>query len=447
VTPAVFTPVVDSSPFTHCILGNVSYLNRNSDVPQYYLPTSTVYTKLPYWPANYTCRVLRAFKSFLLAINVTKSGTAYPSLVKWSDLALINSIPVSWDETDTTRSAGENFIQDLPSPLLDGLALRDSFILYSKDQVHLMEATTDNDIFRFRRLFSNIGIINTNCVVEVNGNHYVFGKDDIYIHDGVTKQSIIADKNQRYVFDNLINSESDKFFVTHNAQLTEIMFCYVSADGQIGFGATTYCNKAAVFNYTNGTWTFRDLPNCTAATSTALSYSTVTWITVAPATYANFGGSWADLGDIAQKALYFTSPLSTIGALTASRLYGYDDIYNSTLSQAITAEATKAAYAERIGIDLDETGEQLRAYKVIKTIYPQAKATGGTANISFSFGATEYNDLSPSYSTPVAFNPMTSHKVDVRTGGRYLAWKVTDSSLFSFELSGFDADVQATGRR
>lgn len=447
VTPAVFTPATSALPFTHCVLANVSYLNRGSDVPQYYLPTSTDYTKLANWPATYTCRVLRAFKSFLIAINVTKAGTAYPSLVKWSDITLTNSIPASWDETDPTLSAGENPIQDLTAPLLDGLSLRGSFILYTKNQVVLMEYTADNEIFRFRNLFNNIGIINTNCVVEAEGKHFVFGKDDIYVHDGVSHQSIITGKNQKYVFENIINSESDKFFVAHNIKLTEVMFCYVSSDGHAGFAGTTYCNRAAVFNYTNGTWTFRDLPNTPAATNAALSYTTVTYISVAPETYDSLGGSYADLSDTSLKSLYFTSPLDVSGNLTASRLYGYDDIYVGTFSQPITVEATKASWAERIGIDLDETGEQLRTYKVIKTIYPQAKALGGTSNISFSFGATEFDDLTPTFNTPVNFDPMTNHKVDVRIGGRYLAWKANNSSLYSHELSGFDIDIQATGRR
>lgn len=447
VTPAVFTPTTSDAPFSHCVLANVSYINRSSDVPQFYLPSSTDYTKLTNWPATYRCRALRAFKSFLIAINITKAGVENPSMVKWSDITLANAIPTSWDETDPTKSAGENPIQEATSALLDGLPLRDAFILYAKDQVHLMEYTADQQVFRFRKLFDGVGIINTNCVIEVEGRHYVFGKKDIYVHDGVAFQSIIKGKNRKYVYSNIVNDESDKFFVTHNENLTEVMFCYVSGDGEAEFNGVTYCNRAAVFNYTNGTWAFRDLPNCTAATLISLDYSAITYITVSPETYETIGGSYADLEDSSLKTLHFTSPIDTASGLTASRLYGYDDIYDGAFSQPITAAATKDAWAERIGIDLDDTGEQIRSYKVIKTIYPQAKALGGTSNISFSFGATEYNDLTPTFSTPVAFVPSTSHKVDVRTGGRYLAWKATNSSMFSHEISGFDVDVQTTGRR
>jgi hypothetical protein len=447
VTPAIFTPTVTGDPFTHCVLGNVSYINRSSDVPQFYSPTSTDYEKLTNWPATYTCRALRAYKSFLLALNVSKNGVENPTMVKWSDITLTNSIPASWDETDPTLSAGENTLDEATSALLDGVPLRDSFILYCKDQVHQMDYTADHQIFRFRKLFDGPGIINTNCAVEIEGMHYVFGRKDIYAHDGVSFKSIIKGKNRKYVYDNLVNDESNKFFVAHDENLREIHFCYLSADGEAGYPDATYCNRSAVFNYSNGTWAFRDLPNCTFSAPIALDYSATTYITVAPATYADFGGSYSDLEDSALKVMQFTSVADAPSAITASRLYAYDTYYDGHISFPITAEANKPAWAERIGIDLDETGEGIRAYKVFKSIYPQAKALGGTGNLLFSFGATEYNDLTPTFSATYDFDPTTNHKVDTRIGGRYLAWRVSNPTDFGFVFTGFDMDVQVTGRR
>ena len=41
---------------------------------------------------------------------------------------------------------------------------------------------------------SHAGLINENCVVEVEGKHYCFGRDDIIVHDGTTKQSIADER-------------------------------------------------------------------------------------------------------------------------------------------------------------------------------------------------------------------------------------------------------------
>lgn len=446
VTPSSFTPIDSNSPHTFCSLSNVCYVNRNTAVPMYYKDVSTDFDELPNWPATYTCKVLRAFKSFLVAINVTKSGTENPTMVKWSDITLANDYPGSWDETDTTKSAGENTITEADSEFLDGLALRDAFVLYTDNQVHLMEYTGDNNIFRFRKLWDNVGIINTNCAVEVEGRHYVFGRKDIYVHDGISYQSIIRGRNHKEVFGNLYNDAKNRCFVAHNPYLTEIYFCYVSTDDNVNFIETDYCNKMAVYNYSNDTWAFRDLPNSGGATFASLS-TTFTYDGSAPLTYEAAGGSYSDMTDNSKKVMFFIASQDTGNGITTSRLHAYDEITGGVVATALDAGVTKAAWAERIGIDIDDVGEQLRAYKVINTIYPQGSSMGGAANMGFSFGATDYVEDTPTFSSVQYFSPPDAYKVNSRASGRYLAWRMENTSIYDHELSGMDVEVVVTGRR
>ena len=448
-TPTVFTPVSGTEPFTFCMLANLGYLNRNSDVPQYFAPSSTLFTKLPNWPATYTCRSLRAFKSYLIALNITKGGSTNPTMFKWSDITPNNSYPVSWDETDTTKSAGENTLQECTSSILDGMALRDAFIAYTTNQVHLIEYTADSNVFRTRKLFDGPGIINTNCVVEIEGKHYVFGKSDIYSHDGISPMSIADQRVKDFIFNNLNTSQTDKFFVAHNPLLTEFMCCYVSGDAFANFPIATYCNRAAVYNYRNNTWAFRDLPNATGAALTSIPATAYSYTTISPFTYSNIGSTYSALAGNAPKGLVFSSPLDTPSLLTTSKLYAYDAIVAGSFSEAVDYVATTPAFAQRVGVDMDEQGASLNSYKVAKTLYPQGNALSGTGNLSFSFGATLFNDMQPSFSTAVVFDPTSQYKVDIPQGigGRYLAWKVTDSGSFSFELSGLDVDATVTGKR
>lgn len=448
VTPtAGFTPVSNDLVHTACTLANVNYINRASAVPMYYGSASTDFVLLPNWNATWRCRSLRSFKDQLVAIDVTEGATNYPSRVRTSDITTINNYPGSWDSTDPTNSAYKNDVSECTTGLLDGLPLRDVFILYSSDQTYLMEFTQDNDIFRIRKLFDGVGIINTNCVVEIEGKHYVFGKKDIYVHDGVSFQSILEGKNSKYVYGSLLQSHSQFFFVVYNPLYREVMFCYFSGDAEVAFGGVAYCNKAAVYNIDGGQWTFRDLPNATAATRAALSLS----LTYAAATalYSDASGSYASLDDTADKGLLFTSPSDVTGALTASRLYGYDDASFGRLSASISTEATKTSWVQRVGIDLDETQLPLNTYKVLRTIYPQAANLGGTSNISFKFAGSLYPDpdLTISWGTLQAFDPATQYKVDVKKGGRYLSWYMENSSLYGHELSGFDSDVVMIGKK
>ena len=70
--------------------------------------------------------------------------------------------PDSWDETDTTKSAGFNDLVQIKTEIKDGATLGTNFIIYASDQVWLMEFVGGTFIFNFRKLFTDAGIINQN---------------------------------------------------------------------------------------------------------------------------------------------------------------------------------------------------------------------------------------------------------------------------------------------
>jgi hypothetical protein len=85
-------------------------------------------------------------------------------------------------------------------------------------------------IFDFRRRFDDVGILNTNCAVEVDGQHYVFDNFDLYRHDGTSKASIAHDRVKDFVFGGLIKELRHLAFVAHNPKLNEVLFCYPAND-------------------------------------------------------------------------------------------------------------------------------------------------------------------------------------------------------------------------
>jgi hypothetical protein len=100
-----------------------------------------------------------------------------------------------------------------------------------------------------------------------------------------------------------------------------------------------------------------------------------------------------------------------------------------------------------VAIDLDDAGEELRAYKVIKSIYPQVTLKAPNQTVDFLFDGIDYSGQGSTWSTSVTYRPDTGYKVDTRESGRYLAWRMETNDLNDFEISGFDADVVSTGRR
>ena len=104
--------------WTATVIGGVLVMTNGVDDPQFWAltagvpATSTKMADLTYWPASTECKSLRAFRSFLVSLNVTKSNVNYPRLVKWSTEAATQLIPASWDETSATVDAGEYELAD-----------------------------------------------------------------------------------------------------------------------------------------------------------------------------------------------------------------------------------------------------------------------------------------------------------------------------------------------
>lgn len=444
VTASGFSQSAVTVPWTSAFLGDMLYINRPSHVPRYWGPASTTVQNLPNWDNTWRAVSLRSFKDFLVALNVTKGAVAYGSMVKWSDLTLAGQVPGSWDHTVTTNSAGENILAELNSPIVDGVSLRDVFLIYSETQVWLMEHSGGQEIFRFRKVFNEGGVISQNCVVEVDGKHFVFGVNDIYVTDGTSKQSISDDRVKDYVYRTMNVKMSERFFVHHNPNLNEVLFCYVSGDSDTKFKAPTRCNKAAVYNYSNNTWGFMDLPNVASLTSANLDQ--VMTFDAADMTFDMVGGTYYGQEDSYQSHTVAVAAALPSQGISVSKLYGLDPMDNGSLSYELDPEGYAPAYVERIGMDLDDVGGDLTGFKLLRRLYPQVTIYRNIP-LQIQVGASETPSGNVKWGVKQTFNPYTDYKIDVRNSGRYLALRFFVDEPADFEVSGFDADIGPAGRR
>ena len=108
--------------------------------------------------------------------------------------------------------------------------------------------------------------------------------------------------------------------------------------------------------------------------------------------------------------------------------------------------ATKAPFIERVGIDLDDS-VPLSGYKVITKVVPQVHTDNSNKQFQFSFGAADLINSATVYETTVTFDASVTHKMDSRSAGRYLSYKMTVSDTKDFKFLGFDVEITATGRR
>ena len=451
VTLAGAPLVTNEEPWAHCVVGGLSVLSRNGTVPYARnLLSDPSYLSLgsSNWGSTTTATVVRAYNDFFVALNITKGSTAYPTMVKWCDPVQYGSAvaAMDWDATSTTNSAGENVLGEMTSPIKDGLKLGTQFIIYSDDQVWIMEYTGSSLVFNFRRLFSTGGVINVNCVAEVEGKHFVFGVDDIYVHDGATKKSLADNRVRRAIFKNLDINKSKRFFVVHDPIGSFIYFCYYTKQVEAGYAGTEFCNKAAIYNYREDSWSFMDLPNVAGGTNTKLPLTAGTYATVNQG-YANYDTPFTGFDANTPRFPVMLGVTDVNNGLTESRVYAMDLPMLGSVNLPVSSETIKPAYVARSGIDLDEVQAGLRGYKYINNVVPQMEFDASYGTFDWQIGATDTAGGPIVYSTNYNYNPNTDYIINCRAFGRYLAYKVTVDVADNFRFSGFDADVRQFNRR
>ena len=392
---------------------------------------TTAATHLDNAPAfvNVYCKSMRAFRSFLVALNIKRGGVSYPRVVKWSTEAGIQDVPSSWNETTSTVDAGEFELADTKGDIQDGLQLRDTFMIYKEDATYSMSFVGTPFIFSFRQLSPTIGAIAKNCVAEFDGGHAIFGKGNFYINDGQRLKPILPQKLKEYVFTTLDGARVSECFVAADYGRTEILFCF-TADG----APSNQPNKAIVWNYITNTFCIRDLPDVAhmgygnvgnPTTATTWADTTTYWNTI--------DGPWTMSYDLQDKVLLFADPSNT--KLYRDRSGNREDTTNMS------------SYIERTGLSLDEQGKpDQTSVKHISSIWPKM-STSSTNTVNVYLGTQMSTQGGVTWGDPVVFDPDTQSKVSVRGTGKLYAVKFESTTDMEWELDGYTIEVKSAGKR
>lgn len=436
------------TPFTSCHLGDVYYINRPDRAPWSLRTSDTNFQTLANWaPVNgpWTCNILRASNSALCAFGITQAGVSYPTMVLTSEFAVVDTVPVTWDYTLGTNNATQNVLGEMEGPITEAQPLGEVMIIYGLNETWLMQLDGSANIWGYHKLFSDAGAINVDCAVEVDKKHYVFGLNDIWVHDGNSKISISDQRVREFIFSTLNVSLANRCRAVYNKNLKEIYFQYVSGDQYTNFASLDGCNRQAVYHIPSNTWSFDDLPYVFGGTMANVDILQ-TWTTV-PGTWDTLGGTWYQQQDSNKKVFLMLGDVNAGLSLTES-LYVFDlQGPGSLVAFPVDTNATKGWTLSRDGIDLDEIGADLPGYKLLSSLYPQGRLEPGAQPISFSAGSADYFNDNVTLSSPQTYDGSSLYKLDFNTSGRYLSLTLTHNDYHYIRLTGFDFDIGITGER
>lgn len=441
-TPAA-VPSASSLRCTTAFVGGVTYLNREDNRLLYMTPVSSQFTPVSSWDSTYRAASVRPFGDYLIGMNVTKAGVANPNLFKWTDTIQYGTV-ADFNLATPGTNAGEDVLNDAQSGIVDGWPLRDAFIMYTSTDVYLVNYIGGDFIFSHDRLFSDDGVMSVNCVVEVENKHFVFGTQDIYVHDGVTKQSITDGRIKKYLYKIINFAAQDRCFVYHDAEHSEVGFAFNTLIDEATVSPSEDANFAAVYNYGSNTWTFVDIPSGVVSLRLGINSASIwsemdaSWETL-DASWTAFSGSSSKLTTLIS-AGYATSE-------TRPRFAIMDDALTGRLSSAAIDDYRYTAFVERTGLDMDNLGAEIMGRKLLKRILPQVRTTDTESLFYVQLGRGRFSGSSVIWDAQKPFNPTTMYKIDTRNTGRYLAMRFEAPDGYAFELSGYDVDMVQISRR
>ena len=419
ITPtAGITPTQNYGEWTGGVLNGVVVLNEPYNNPLYW-PGSPVdpCEELPGWPAGTKAKALRPFKFHLIAMNITDQNGIFSDYIMWSDAAEPGAVPQSWTPLPENQ-AGFVSLAAGGGNIVDGIQLRDQFIIFKDSSTWALQYVGGNTVFAVRKILETSGMLSPNCAVEIKGNLVVLTDSDVIAFDGQQAVSLIDKRMRQFLFSQLDPLAFKSSFVTKNWVETEVWICIPTV-------GNTVPNMALVWSREENAWGIRQI-----------NYSYAAAGLVAPTTgvqeWDTYPGTWEQASQIWDTSTY---------RVTSESILGAEGLTLQNVDGATSDNGTPIiANIQKLGLALGDP----QTRKLIKRIWPRINAATGTV-LTIRAGGHDQPNGEVTWSAPVSFTVGTQDKIDTFAEGRYLAIDFASSGLQGWQLTGFDVEFSTIG--
>jgi hypothetical protein len=399
-------------------------LNDATNVPQSWVPgLANKIDNLANWPASTYCKVIRSFGDFLIALRITQGGIYNPRLLRWSDAAPIAALPGSWDYTDPTNQAGITELGQTQDELIDCAPLRDVNIVYKQNNTWLMYPVGLPDVFGFRQLFSQSGLLTEDCVAAMGAYHLAVTDADVVMHDGAQAESLLERVMRKWLFNTLDQTYYRRAFVVVDTKEREIWFCFPEQ-------GSAFPNLAMVWSSVNRKPHIREL-------GTLMSAGTAGIVGGAVPTWNAETETW-DAGTGAWDEANFSPTAQRLILTAAAQKLAHQGNYGETFGGI-----DMSSYAIRSNMALTK---DVGSMKAIKRIWPKVFGTDGDV-LTVRVGVANAPSGTVSWSNTYSFTIGADRKVDVRKTGRYVHLRFGYVGSNAVRLAGFDVEFDHAGSR
>lgn len=416
----------DERLWTSCMIGNIPVISNPQAQPEYWSPQTPgqIMQPLMYDATNTfadvgkSFNIIRSHKNYLFALDLTEGAVELPNSYRWSHPADINGLPFSWDPSDPSSLASIEQIGGDSGRIIDGLTMRDSFVIYTENGVHVLDPTYDETSFRRRAVSSTFGLLSKDCIAEVRGDHFFIADGDIVRNNGSKLDSIIHKRLRRNLLSRMSVDGFTNSFVVKNTAEKELWFCIPEEQSLTP-------NIAFVYNWRDDSWAIRDLPTSLYFASYGIKTEpTITWET------------WSE---------NWNTTLNTWGSRRTTPLSNTVIGIDSTTSDLLVLDLQDNT--ENFNTIFERVGLPVEGQTSVTTINKVFPYVDGIGDMIFQFGSQDFVGSPIRWKPEIRFNPVTDRKIDVRTTGELHCWRVKSINNNYFEMSGMDIQYVKNGER
>lgn len=411
------------------LINGLPFVNNGLDAPRYWsdLSTATLLAQLPAWPANTTCMVLASIKNFLIAFDVTDTGSRNPYEYRWSHAAESGTVPSSWDYTDATLLAGRNYLSEDGGYVKAAGLLKDELIVYREWSTYSIRYVGGNNILEHKEILNtNEGILGQHCWVNIPGDrHCVLTANDLRIHNGQSSQSVLENKMRDTLFASIDTTNKQRTFLAANYKNNEVWVCFP----EVG---ESFATKALIWNYEENTTSWRDLPGLR---------------------YGRFGVVDATLsGTIDSNTTIIDTNLDVIDQRLYDATKGRLLMADAANTDILVMDDTNQFNGSSYNATLQRTGVVFDGVEYIKKIYriePVIEAPDGTV-ITIKTGTHVAAEAAVTWGAGKSFTVGTDYKVDFNNDsnvGRFLAYEFSTTGNVEWKLHGFKIYYSVVGKK
>lgn len=417
------------------LLPGIPVINNSVDAPQMWNPVSaaTPLAILTNWPATDRCAIIRAFKNYLFALDMTVGGTRFPHRLKISHPADPGSVPSSWDETDPTKDVISRDIGDEESyGLVDAVRLGSLMMLYKDRSTHYAQFIGGTQKWKTDVLFDQSGLLADHCCVAFaqGRQHFLHTGDDVIVHNGQERQSVLEKRDRRWLLSNMDTTNYGRSFCVHYAEQGECWFCFPGA-------GATWPNLALVYNFLDGDVTFRELDAASFIAPGQIPLETSDPWDSDAGSWDSDTTPWDELAHqpFVRRLLQAKPDATKLFHLEATSQFNGVDIN---------------AYVERTGLDLigmtpaGEVVRDQRSLRIIRGIW--LNATGQPIQVQVAIQAEIGGSIA--WQAPQTFTPGVDEKVEFDEGlnTRLFGVRFSMPVAGSCSIQSYRVDVEPTGQ-